>query len=153
MQGKRILYLMLGWFSLITGIIGIFLPLLPTTPLVLLAAWCFSRSSVRFHTWLIEHKFFGPIVRDWQSSDGIPRKARNRAIIFMWAGMAISIFIVSRFWATIGLITIGLCVSTYLLRMPIRSESVSTADSTNINEPDNESSDTLKKPEEKDGTN
>ncbi|WP_255825543.1 YbaN family protein [Marinomonas rhizomae] len=153
MQGKRILYLMLGWFSLITGIIGIFLPLLPTTPLVLLAAWCFSRSSVRFHTWLIEHKFFGPIVRDWQSSDGIPRKARNRAIIFMWAGMAISIFIVSRFWATIGLITIGLCVSTYLLRMPIRSEGVSTADSTNINEPDNESSDTLKKPEEKDGTN
>ncbi len=122
MQGKRILYLMLGWFSLITGIIGIFLPLLPTTPLVLLAAWCFSKSSNRFHTWLLEHKFFGPIVRDWQSSDGIPKHARNRAILFMWTGMAISIFIVSRFWATIGLIVIGLCVTTYLIRMPLRSE-------------------------------
>ena len=148
MQGKRILYLMLGWFSLITGIIGIFLPLLPTTPLVLLAAWCFSRSSVRFHTWLIEHKFFGPIVRDWQSSDGIPRKARNRAIIFMWAGMAISIFIVSRFWATIGLITIGLCVSTYLLRMPIRSERLSSPE--DLKDP--EVADALKISEDKDST-
>ncbi|MBJ7537373.1 YbaN family protein [Marinomonas sp. C1424] len=122
MQGKKIFYIMLGWFSLITGIIGIFLPLLPTTPLVLLAAWCFSKSSVRFHTWLIQHKHFGPIIRDWQSGDGIPRRSRNRAIMFMWAGMAISIFIVSRFWATIGLICIGTAVSIYLLRMPLRSE-------------------------------
>lgn len=126
MQGKRLLLLILGWLSLITGIIGAFLPLLPTTPLVLLAAWCFSKSSERFHTWLIEHKYFGPIVRDWQSADGIPRRARNRAIIFMWIGMAISILIVSRFWATIGLVIIGLCVSTYLMRMPIRSEDDST---------------------------
>lgn len=126
MQGKRLLLLILGWLSLITGIIGAFLPLLPTTPLVLLAAWCFSKSSERFHTWLIEHKYFGPIVRDWQSADGIPRRARNRAIIFMWVGMAISILIVSRFWATIGLVIIGLCVSTYLMRMPIRSEDDST---------------------------
>lgn len=122
MQGKRILYLLLGWFSLISGIIGIFLPLLPTTPFVLLAAWCFSKSSKRFHTWLLNHKFFGPIVHDWQSSDGIPRRARNRAIIFMWIGMTISMIVVSRFWATIGLILIGLCVTTYLLRMPVRSE-------------------------------
>ena len=148
MQGKRILYLILGWFSLITGIIGIFLPLLPTTPLVLLAAWCFSRSSERFHTWLIEHKVFGPILRDWQSSDGIPRKARNRAIIFMWAGMAISIFIVSRLWATIGLITIGLCVSTYLLRMPIRSESPLITERTT----DTEAPKALKSTEDKDRT-
>lgn len=122
MQGKRILYLLLGWFSLISGIIGIFLPLLPTTPFVLLAAWCFSKSSKRFHTWLLNHKFFGPIVHDWQSSDGIPRRARNRAIIFMWIGMTISMIVVSRFWATIGLILIGLCVTTYLLRMPVRTE-------------------------------
>lgn len=124
MQGKRVLYLILGWLSLIIGIIGIFLPLLPTTPLVLLAAWCFSKSSKRFHTWLLNHKFFGPIVRDWQSSAGIPRRSRNRAILFMWAGMCISIFLVWRFWATIGLVSIGICVSIYLLRMPLRSEHV-----------------------------
>jgi len=141
MQGKRILYLILGWLSLVTGIIGIFLPLLPTTPLVLLAAWCFSKSSERFHTWLLEHKLFGSIIRDWQSSDGIPRRSRNRALLFMWAGMAISIFVVSRFWATIGLITIGLCVSTYLLRMPVRSENTPNRDALE------------KKPEDKDKPN
>ncbi|MBD5771452.1 YbaN family protein [Marinomonas colpomeniae] len=126
MNGKRILYLLLGWFSLITGIIGIFLPLLPTTPLVLLAAWCFSHSSERFHSWLLNHKFFGPIVNDWQSSDGIPKRSRNRAILFMWAGMLISILMVSRFWATITLISIGICVSIYLLRMPLRTEETNT---------------------------
>jgi hypothetical protein len=67
----------------------------------------------------------------------------------MWIGMAISMFIVSRFWATIGLITIGLCVSTYLLRMPIRSEGLAT---TETEVPDTESPDTLKKPQDKDGT-
>lgn len=122
MQGKRIFFIILGWFSLITGIIGIFLPLLPTTPLVLLAAWCFSKSSERFHTWLIEHKYFGPILRDWQSSDGIPKRTRNRAILFMWLGMTISIIIVGRFWATLCLIIIGLTVSIYLLRMPTRPD-------------------------------
>jgi len=122
MQGKRIALLILGWLSLITGIIGIFLPLLPTTPLVLLAAWCFSKSSERFHHWLMNHKYFGPMVRDWQSGTGIPRKARNRAIILMWMGMGISMIIIGRLWATISLICIGLAVCTYLLRLPIKPE-------------------------------
>ncbi|TDO98995.1 YbaN family protein [Marinomonas balearica] len=122
MQGKRILYIILGWLSLIIGIIGIFLPLLPTTPLVLLAAWCFSRSSTRFHNWLINHKYFGPIVRDWQSGEGIPKKVRNRALLVMWLGMSLSMLIVWRFWATVGLITIGVCVSLYMLRMPLKQD-------------------------------
>lgn len=121
---KRYLYLALGWFSLVTGVIGIFVPLLPTTPLVLLAAWCFSKSSQRFHDWLLNHKYFGPIVRDWQSADGIPRKTRNRALIFMWCGMGLSMILVWRFWATVGLIAIGTAVSWHLLRMPLRTETV-----------------------------
>lgn len=126
MTSKRLALLVLGWFSLITGIIGIFLPLLPTTPFVLLSAWCFSKSSERFHTWLTQHKYFGPIVSDWQSDKGIPRKARNRAILFMWAGMLLSMFIVARFWATVGLCVIGVAVSIHLLRMPLRKEESST---------------------------
>lgn len=119
---KRYLYLATGWLSLILGIIGIVLPLLPTTPFILLSAWCFSQSSKRFHYWLKEHKYFGPIIEDWQSDKGIPKKSRNRAILFMWCGMGLSIFLVSKFWATLMLVCIGTCVSIYLLRLPLRAE-------------------------------
>jgi uncharacterized membrane protein YbaN (DUF454 family) len=119
---KRLLLLVLGWLSLILGIIGVILPLLPTTPFILLSAWCFSQSSKRFHHWLRQHKYFGPMIEDWQSDKGIPKKSRNRAIIFMWCGMALSIFLVSKFWATLMLICIGTCVSIYLLRLPLRTE-------------------------------
>lgn len=119
---KRILYLTLGWVSLILGVIGIVLPLLPTTPFILLSAWCFSQSSKRFHNWLKQHKYFGPIIENWQSDKGIPKKSRNRAIIFMWCGMGLSIFLVSKFWATLSLICIGICVTIYLLRLPLRNE-------------------------------
>lgn len=120
---KRLLLLSIGWISLILGVIGIVLPLLPTTPFILLSAWCFSQSSKRFHLWLKQHKFFGPIIEDWQSDKGIPKKSRNRAIIFMWCGMGLSIFIVAKFWATLSLICIGICVSIYLLRLPVRADS------------------------------
>ena len=120
---KRLLILSIGWISLILGVIGIVLPLLPTTPFILLSAWCFSQSSKRFHLWLKQHKFFGPIIEDWQSDKGIPKKSRNRAIIFMWCGMGLSTFIVAKFWATLSLICIGICVSIYLLRLPVRADS------------------------------
>jgi uncharacterized protein len=119
---KRIAYLGLGWLSLVAGVIGIFLPLLPTTPFVLLSAWCFSRSSRRFHAWLTEHRFFGPIVRDWQSGLGIPRKTRNRALILMWLSMGLSMYLVGRPWATFALISIGIMTSVMLLRLPIKKQ-------------------------------
>ncbi len=65
-----------GWTCLGLGVIGIFLPVLPTTPLVLLAAWCFSRGSQRLHRWLLEHRLFGPMVRDWEEHHVIRRRAK-----------------------------------------------------------------------------
>ena len=59
------LYIAVGWLFLGLGFIGIFLPLLPTTPFVLLAAFCFSRGSTTLHRWLLEQKTFGPMIRDW----------------------------------------------------------------------------------------
>lgn len=59
------LYIAVGWLFLGLGFIGIFLPLLPTTPFLLLAAFCFSRGSTTLHRWLLEQKTFGPLIRDW----------------------------------------------------------------------------------------
>ncbi len=82
MNALKIVYLVLGMVSLILGIIGIFLPLLPTTPFLLLAAWLFSKSSDRFHHWLMTHPRLGPPILDWQK-DGVIRLPTKLLVTFM----------------------------------------------------------------------
>jgi len=115
---KRILLLIAGVVSLVVGIIGVFLPLLPTVPLVLLAAFCFARSSERLHQWLIHHRYFGPILDNFQAGNGIPKRVKYRTIAILWLSMGFSCWIVARFWLCMMLITIGIGVSVYLLRLP-----------------------------------
>ena len=85
---QRALWLLAGAASLATGIVGIFLPLLPTTPFVLLAAFCFSRGSQRCETWLLEHPRFGPMVRDWRARRAVPLRAKQLATLMMAIGSA-----------------------------------------------------------------
>ncbi len=86
----RSLWMLAGWLSLILGLIGIVVPLLPTTPFILLAAYCFQKGSDRLHRWLIEHPRFGPLIADWRQRGAIPRKAKRNAIIALVAVLAIS---------------------------------------------------------------
>ncbi len=76
---QRVLWLIAGWLSMLLGIIGIFLPLLPTTPFVLLAAYCFARGSERWEHWLLNHPRFGPMVRDWRTRRAVPLRAKQLA--------------------------------------------------------------------------
>ena len=109
----------LGWICVVLGVVGIFLPLLPTTPFILLAAWCFAKSSPRFHRWLTSHPKLGPIVHTWQSGEGISRALRNRVLAVMWASMLLSMWIVGKWWSVALLSSIGAAVSIYILRQPI----------------------------------
>jgi uncharacterized membrane protein YbaN (DUF454 family) len=91
MQHRRAVYLVAGFVLVGLAIVGIFLPLLPTTPLLLLAAACFSRSSERCHRWLLNHRTFGPIILSWQESRCIPRRAKAVSIgmVVLFGGWAV----------------------------------------------------------------
>jgi uncharacterized membrane protein YbaN (DUF454 family) len=78
---------------MVLGLAGIFLPLLPTTPFVLLAALCFSRGSRRCETWLLTHPRFGPMVLDWRARRAIPRRAKQLATLMMAIGSAWALWV------------------------------------------------------------
>jgi uncharacterized membrane protein YbaN (DUF454 family) len=117
----RAFWVTCGTLSLALGIIGIFLPLLPTTPFVLLAAACFARGSERFHRWLLAHHHFGPLVCDWQTHRSIPLRAKCLALSMMWTSMGITAWLMrARPAASITLIVIALAVTVWMLRLPTR---------------------------------
>ena len=95
MSYRKLGYFIVGWISLALGVLGIVLPLLPTTPFVLLSAFCFSKSSKRFHSWLLNHKVFGPLVKDWQRHGVIQLKAKILATVSMLAMVSLSLYFVS----------------------------------------------------------
>ncbi len=106
----------LGWLSIVVGVLGIFLPLLPTTPFILLAAWCFARSSERFHQWLLNHPRLGPIVKAWQSGEGLPRKVRNRTLLVMWVSLLATALLMMNVWVLPYLLLVGIGTTVYLWR-------------------------------------
>jgi uncharacterized membrane protein YbaN (DUF454 family) len=84
----------IGLVSVVLAVLGIFLPVLPTTPFLLLAIACFARSSERLHTWLLSNKTLGPIIRNWEESKSIPRKAKVYVLILIAiAGLSSALFI------------------------------------------------------------
>lgn len=115
----RYVFLIFGALALLLGIIGIFLPVLPTTPFVLLAAACWAKASPRFHNWLYHHRFFGPMVQSWEQKRAIPRKAKYFAFTMMTLSCA-SLFwsFPERWWA--GAVSSVFClgVAVWMWRLP-----------------------------------
>ena len=95
MSIQKMAYFCLGWVCLGLGILGVFLPLLPTTPFILVAAFGFSKSSERFHAWLLEHKVFGQLVRDWQERGAIRTQAKVIATVSIVLMLSLSFYLVS----------------------------------------------------------
>ena len=87
----RIVWLILGLLSVALGVIGIILPLLPTVPFMLLATFCFARSSDRLHDWLLNHPKFGPAIVDWQTNGAINPTAKRFATLSIVAVFCISL--------------------------------------------------------------
>lgn len=117
---QRWLLLICGWICVVLGVVGAFLPVMPTTPFLLLAAACFVRSSKRFYIWLVTHRWLGPLIRDYLDGGGIPLKAKVYAIGSMWIGGGISCWLVPNTYARLFvLINISL-ISLYILKQKTR---------------------------------
>ena len=80
---KKIIFLILGWLCLALGVLGIFLPVLPTTPFALLAAYFFSKSSERLHLWLLRQRHLGPLIKNWENHGVIRPRAKVLATVTM----------------------------------------------------------------------
>ncbi|MFO7736668.1 MAG: YbaN family protein [bacterium] len=106
-----------GIISLILGTIGVFLPLLPTTPFLLLSAACFIRSSEKLYNWLIDHKLFGRYIENYIKHRAVSIKLKVCTIALLWATISISILSIDIIWVRILLVIIALGVTTHLLML------------------------------------
>lgn len=112
----KALYILIGTLSLILGIIGIFVPLLPTTPFLLLTAALYVRSSPRLYDWLIHQKYLGNYIRNFRENKAIPLKAKIISISLIWITMLYCIiFIIPYWWLKILLLLIGTGTSCHIL--------------------------------------
>lgn len=108
-----------GTLCVVLGVIGVFVPLLPTTPLLLLAAACYARSSPRMLRWLLHNRWFGAYIRDWREGRGIPLREKVIAIAAIWLTIGVTtIWFISQTWLRAMLTAIALAVTMYLLRLP-----------------------------------
>lgn len=118
----RGLYLSIGVTALFMGILGIFLPVLPTTPFILLAAGCFARSSECFHGYLLNHRIAGPIIYEWCEYRSVTRQVKRWAYLVMTLSFGSSILIVSS-WALKGmLVVMAVILFSFIWRLPVRNE-------------------------------
>lgn len=92
-------FLVAALFFLLMGLIGIVVPGMPTTVFVLLAAWAAARSSPRLHAWLMNHRLFGPMLRDWQNGGTVSRKAKRSATLMMSICAVVMLVVSAPAWA------------------------------------------------------
>jgi len=115
----RILLVVIGSLSVVAGVIGILLPLVPTTPFLLLAAWCFARSSPRFYGLLLGNRWFGPYIKNYRDGRGMTAGAKISTLIVLWIAIGFGAgFVAPMMWLRVVLVAIASGVTLYLLRLP-----------------------------------
>lgn len=115
----RWLLIIVGWLAVALATLGVVLPLLPTTPFLLLAAWCFARSSPRFHHWLLYRSWFGSYLRHWQQHRALPPGAKWKAVLVIILTFSVSLWLVNIAWVRVLLLVILTILLIFMLRLPV----------------------------------
>lgn len=116
----RIILLMIGGLCTLLGCIGIFIPIWPTTPFLILASLCFLRSSKKAHALLYRNKYFGPYLQHYHTKQGVYRKEKIKAYLFLWISILFSMAIVQNMVMNSVLIVILLCVTMHIMCIKTR---------------------------------
>lgn len=117
---RRASFLLAGVLFTVLAVVGVVLPLVPTTPFLLVAAACFARSSPRLYRWLLSNRVFGPYIVQWRHDRTIPRAAKRRAYLVVVVVFATSIALVGAPWPRALLVVLGLALLVFLARLPTR---------------------------------
>jgi uncharacterized membrane protein YbaN (DUF454 family) len=116
---KRMLFVLVGTLFLAIGFVGIIIPVLPTTPLLLLAAACYLRGSERLHRWMIENRIFGEFIRNYREGRGIKPRQKAVTLAFLWMTISFSaLYLIERLPVRILLFLIATAVSVHILALP-----------------------------------
>jgi uncharacterized protein len=114
---KKYLFIFLGSLSLALGVIGVFIPVLPTTPFLLLASFFYLRSSELMYNWIINHKILGAYIYSYLTYKAIPKKTKIGTMFFLWSTLIISMILVSSLHIRIFLVAVGICVTVHLMTL------------------------------------
>lgn len=115
MDIRKAVLIFCGTLCVGLGVLGMFLPLMPTTVFLLLAAYCYSRSSERFHTWLLNNRLCGQYIANYRAGHGITLRQKLRTTMVLWASIGFSIWMLGGgFWSTLILVAIALGVTVHL---------------------------------------
>ena len=112
---KKKLYITFGFLAVALAIVGVFIPGLPTVPFLLVALFCFERSSKKYHDMIMNNKYFGPVLQDYYSGKGLTSSVKIKAISFLSCGMAFSIYKIQNLHARIGLALVWLGVAIHII--------------------------------------
>ena len=112
---KKKLYITFGFLAVALAIVGVFIPGLPTVPFLLVALFCFERSSKKYHDMIMNNKYFGPVLQDYYSGEGLTSSVKIKAISFLSCGMAFSIYKIQNLHARIALAVVWLGVAIHII--------------------------------------
>ena len=119
-KARRTLYNVLGMVCVAVGIVGVFVPVLPTTGPVILASILFAKANPRMHAWLLSNRLLGPYLDNWHNKTGITMGHKIGTCAVLWAGLGVSMVVVSAVWLRVLLAVVGVAVTWHVFSLRTR---------------------------------
>ena len=119
---KKKIYIAVGFLALGLGIVGAFLPVMPTVPFLLVALFCFERSSKKYHDMILNNKYFGKVLRDYYEGRGLTTSVKIKAVLFLSCGMGFSVYRVHNLYLRIMLVLIWAGVALHIILLKTKEK-------------------------------